>query len=324
MKTNKIIIICCCLLLAAFLLGAAGVIWLADAAAPESLDADRLIGVLITNEYLDLLDEEQFLNDHMGLLLEGGQISEAETAKYQGRLYADLKETPHTDEETGEFFVGKEYVFDGVDGIRLIAPRITDEAGSYSGNTVDEGISDASVSFLSTDTGEHISLKGTIYVASGSGLDCFYFNPVYQSPDGQVYVVSGHGVFWDSSEIPGASWTTKLSENREASTDDGAGSSSGTEVEVTVQLVGSPERTALLQFGGGHELLVKTDYQPGALPERLDILPDTAYILLETTSIEGVSRTLFQRADAYAYAFYCRDDGVCIKQSCQLGWDDPQ
>lgn len=324
MKTNKIIIIGCCLLLAAFLLGAAGVIRLADAAAPESLDADRLIGVLITSEYLDLLDEEQFLNDHLGLLVEGGQISEGETAKYQGRLYADLTETLHTDEETGEFFVGKEYVFGGVDGIRLIAPQIADEAGSYSGTTVDEGISDASVSFLSTDTGEQILLKGTIYVASGSGLDRFYFNPVYQEPGGRVYVVSGHGVFWDRQEIPGASWTTKLSENREASTDDGAGSSSGTEVEVTVQLVGSPESTALLQFGGGHALLDKTAYQPGALPERLDILPDTEYILLETTSSEGISRTLFQREDAYAYAFYCRDDGICIKQSCQIGWDDPQ
>lgn len=324
MKTNKIIILAGCLLLVAFLLGAAGVIRLADAAAPESTDADRLIGVLITREYLDLLDEEQFLNDHVGLLLEGGQISEAETAQYQGRLYADLTETPHTDEETGEFFVGKEYVFDGVDGIRLIAPQITDEDGSYNGTTVDEGISDASVSFLSTDQGEQISLKGTIYVASGSGLDRFYFNPVYQEPDGRVYVVSGHGVFWDSQEIPGASWTTKLSENRAASTDDGAGSSSGTEVEVTVQLIGSPESTALLQFDGGYTLLDKADYQPGALPERLDILPDTEYILLETTSIEGISRTLFQRADAYAYAFSCRDDGICIKQSCQLGWDDPQ
>lgn len=324
MKTNKIIIICCCLLLAAFLLGAAGVIRLADASAPESTDADRLIGVLITSEYLDLLDEEQFLNDHMGLLVEGGQISEAETAKYQGRLYATLTETLHTDEETGEFFVGKEYVFDGVDGIRLIAPQITDEAGSYSGTTVDEGISDASVSFLSTDTGEHISLKGTIYVASGSGLDRFYFNPVYQEPGGRVYVVSGHGVFWDSNEIPGASWTTKLSENQEASTDDGAGSSSGTEVEVTAQLIDRPESTALLQFGGGHALLDETDYLPGTLPECLDVLPDTQYILLETTSAAGVSRTLFQREDAYAYAFYCRDDGICIKQSCQIGWNDPQ
>ena len=324
MKTNKIIIIGCCLLLTAFLLGAAGVIQLADAAAPEGTDADRLIGVLITNEYLDLLDEEQFLNDHMGLLVEGGQISEAETAQYQGRLYADLTETLHTDEETGEFFVGKEYVFDGVDGIRLISPQITDEAGSYIGTTVDEGISDASVSFLSTDQGEHISLKGTIYVASGSGLDRFYFNPVYQEPDGRVYVVSGHGVFWDSNEIPGASWSTKLSENREMTPDDGTGVSSGTEVEVTVQLMGNPESTALLQFSGGHALLAETDYLPGTLQERLDILPDTAYILLETTSTEGVSRTLFQREDAYAYTFYCRDDGICIKQSCQIGWDDPQ
>ncbi len=324
MKTNKIIIIGFCLLLAAFLLGAAGVIQLADAAAPEGTEADRLIGVLITDEYLDLLDEEQFLNDHIDLLLEGGQVSEAETAQYQGRLYADLTETLHTDEETGEFFVSKEYVFDGVDGIRLIAPRITDEAGSYSGTTVDEGISDASVSFLSTDQGEHISLKGTIYVASGSGLDSFYFNPVYQSPDGRVYAVSGHGVFWDSQEIPGASWSTKLTENREASADDGAGSSSGTEVEVTVQLINQPESTALLQFGGDHALLNETTYQPGALPERLDILPDTEFILLETTSTEGVSRTLFQRADAYAYAFYCRDDGICIKQSCQIVWENPQ
>ena len=121
--------------------------------------------------------------------------------------------------------------------------------------------------------------------------------------------------------MPGASWSTKITENQEV-TLNGASSSSGSEVEVTVCVIEEPTDIALLQFNGNHEVLARTEYQPGTLPDRLEILSDTQYIMMETSSPEGLNRTLFQKKDGYAYAFYCRDDGICIKQESEIGWAD--
>ena len=169
MKTKNIIIIVCCIILAAFTLGATGVIKVTNEDARETSDSDRLIGVLITREYLDLFDSDRFFNDNVNKLMNGGSISEAERAKYQERLYATLVETSQIS-ETGETVTTKEYVFNGINGIRFFAPYITDELGSYWSTNIDEGITDSNTHFNSSDDGEGISLKGTIYIASGDKL----------------------------------------------------------------------------------------------------------------------------------------------------------
>lgn len=320
MKTKNIIIIVCCIILAAFALGATGVIKVANDAAQETSDSDRLIGVLITREYLDLFDSDRFFNDNANKLMNGGEISEADSSKYQGRLYATLIETKETI-ETGESVTSKEYVFDGIEGIRFFAPYINDELGSYWRTNIDEGITDANTHFNSSDAGESISLKGTIYVASGDNSGSFYFNPVYQSDNGEVYAVSGEGIFLGDGSVPGDSWSQKITENRTAKDGD-ATTSFGTEVEVTVCFMYEPTKTALLQFNSKNELLEKADFTPGNLSEHIDALPDARYMIVETTSTDGISRTLFQREDDFVYAFYCRDDGICIKHGYEVNWSD--
>lgn len=320
MKTKNIIIIVCCIILAAFTLGATGMIKVANDAAQEGPGSDRLIGVLITREYLDLFDSDRFFNDNVNKLMNGGSISEAERAKYQERLYATLVETSRIS-ETGETVTTKEYVFDGIEGIRFFAPYINDELGSYWSTNIDEGITDANTHFNSSDDGEGISLKGTIYVASGDNLGNFYFNPVYQTLKGDVYAVSGDGIFLGEGSVPGDSWKQKITENRTAKDGDTT-TSFGTEVEVTVCFMYEPTKTALLQFNSKNELLEKADFTPGNLSEHIDALPDARYMIVETTSAEGISRTLFQREDDFLYAFYCRDDGICIKHGYELNWSD--
>lgn len=344
MKIKKMIIVVCCMILSAFILGATGILKITNEAAQESPESPRLIGVLITREYLDLFDSDRFFSDHAERLAAGGEISGPESAEYQGRLYASLAETIHTNEETGETITGKEYIFNDVDGIRFFAPYIRDESESYQSTNIDEGITDAQCHFQSTDDGESVSLKGTIFIAANASnesyaanasrtsnssnasaqkwegnLAPFYFNPVYQTADGEVYAVAGNGIFWSNEETSGASWSTKITENQEV-TLNGMNTSSGSEVEVTVCVMEEPTDIALLQFDGNHEVLTRTEYQPGTLPKRLDILSDTQYIMMETSSPEGLNRILFQKEDNFAYAFYCRDDGICIKQESEIGW----
>lgn len=86
MKTKNILMIFVCTVLAAFVLRAAGVMHLADTSAEEVVSADRLIGVLITREYLDLFDGEQFLNDNIGRLA-NGEKSVGQTAQNTGESF---------------------------------------------------------------------------------------------------------------------------------------------------------------------------------------------------------------------------------------------
>ena len=113
MKTKSMIVIVCIILAAAFMLGATGVISVAGKAAEEAENrgADRLIGVFITKDHLDLFDFDQFLSNNVNKLMSAGEISEVDSSEYSGRLYAKLIETTEIS-ETGESMTSKEYVFD--------------------------------------------------------------------------------------------------------------------------------------------------------------------------------------------------------------------
>lgn len=319
MKTKNIIVIVCCMLAATFLLGAAGVIKVTNESAQENKGPDRLIGVLITKEYLDLFDSSRYMNENINKLMKGGELNEAETAKYQGRLYAKLIDTNQNSDESSVSSPNKEYVFEGIDGIRFFAPYINDELGSYYSTIIDEGISDSSTHITSTDDGDSVSLKATIYIVSGGNVGNLYINPVYQSAKGEVYAISGEGIFFGNDNAPGFSWSQKISETQ-TETFGETKTSSGSEVEITVCDMPEPTNISLLQFDSNNLLLEKAEYRPGNLPEHMDTLPDTQYIIVETLSSAGLARKLFQPEDEYIYTFSCRDDGFCIKQGCEIFW----
>lgn len=327
MKTKKIIIIIVCTVLAAFVFGVAGIFNLVNTSVDKTTSKDRLIGVLITREYLDLFDSEKFFNDNFNTLAGGGEISESESSKYQGRLYADRVETSHTNDETGETDVGIEYVFEGIDGICYFTPRITDQFGTYWSLGGDDAISDGHTNFNSTDEGESISMEGTIYVSTGGNTgNFFYFNPVYQTPTGEVYAVSGDGDYFGDNSVAGTSMSREIKENQSSTIDD-LTTSSGTEIKVTICYMDKPEKVSILQFGEGNELLSKIEYDPGDFPDTLQVRSGTQYIIVETTTLSqqqiiSVTREIYQPEDETLFAFFSRDDGICVKQECEINWNN--
>ena len=76
---------------------------------------DRLIGVYITTEYIDLFDLEGYIGANASAL-SGGSIGEADAAQYNGRLYAEL--------------VDERYVFPGVDGFAFFMATTEHEYGT--------------------------------------------------------------------------------------------------------------------------------------------------------------------------------------------------
>ena len=65
---------------------------------------DRLVGVYITQEYLDLFDFDRYLNDNIHTILNRGEITVSDNEQYSTRIYAELKNIKHIDEETSEEF----------------------------------------------------------------------------------------------------------------------------------------------------------------------------------------------------------------------------
>ncbi len=319
MKTRKIIIIICCILIAAFTLGATGVINVKNENVSDNVGSDRLVGVLITKEYLDLFDSERYFNDNIKKILNGREISEFEIAKYQGRLYATLTEVTQYDSDGAEY-VYKDYVFEEIEGIRFFAPDINNEEGRYSSSCIDEGISDGEVYLSTSDDSRSISLKGTIYIASGNDTFSFYINPIYQTLSGEVYAVSGDGLTIDSSGFV-TSISRKVSENK-VITAGNTSTSYDTEVEIKINVIDEETNISMLQFNGNNELISLTEYMPGLFPEFIDPLPDTQYIIIESVSDEGVSRSLFQKTDESLETFYYHEDGLCMKQSSRINWKE--
>lgn len=292
MKTKTLIIIICCVVLAFFALGAAGVIRFADEKAQAADGGDRLIGFLITKESLYETDA-------------------AESIWSDGRIYARL---------TGEDRDNYSYVFEEIDGIRFLAPTFTGSSNGLPshGADTDAEVTEVHQSVSVTDEGESFSLSGTIYVCDPGDECILYFNPVYQTPSGEVYAVSGDSMGF-GPDSAGAGYTVKNSE-KHTETANGAEKSFCSEFEISMRVVSGTEKVSILQFGGNDELLGKAEYAPGEAPERIDTLPGARYIIVESASADGVSRELFEEGDEFLTYFLCRDDGICAKQTCEIVW----
>lgn len=326
---NKIgMIILACVLAASFVLGATGAVTFAKDEPTDNTgnaSKDRLIGVFITTEYLDLFDSESYVKDNADKVLSGGEIGSSDSSRYQGRLYAKLVDEPYTDPETGETATTKKFVFDGIEGISYFAARYTDESGTqYLGAGDDDAISDAHTGLHYTDAGDGIDMKGTIYVSASKGSDVFYCNPVYQTAAGEVYLVSGQGVSYGGQFSAGMSGSQTLKEEQTV-TRDGKRETVSSSIEVSICYMDTPIGTSILQFDRDGSIVAREDYAAGALPAEITASPDTEYIIAETrmSSADGketVTRELFRQDDESLYAFFCREDGICIKQYCSIAW----
>ncbi len=330
MRCN-IIITYILVLVLAFVFGLIG-LSLAQPGAAEAIEKDRLVGVFVTTDYLDLFDFEGYLSDNIGRMTNkigkiptGGEISiDGDNAEYQGRLYATLMDRSLKNEETGETVTTQEYVFEGVEGISYFCYTISDKNGTYSSVSGGEGLSDGHTSISTTDSGEDISLEGTIYVAPTTSQTAFYMNPVYQSADGRVYTMSGGGISFSGDSSEGENFSRTL-DAATTVTENGETNTHSISVKISINVIYPPKRIFVLQFSSDGEILSQDEYLPGGLPAKITPKQGCSYIVLETyktspEQVETVTRALFQADDNTLESFYCREDGICAKQYTALNW----
>lgn len=301
------------LLLAAALFALCG----CSLAQPEagSDDADRpvLVGMYITSEYLDLFDMEAYLNDNLNDRIAGKNVA-TDGEEYQGRIYARRV-------DDGQYV---DYVFDGIDGIPYFWYSFERDGEPANAAAGDGAITDANSHFISTDDGEKVELSGTLYVAASTdGSSTYYFNPVYQEADGDVFLTAGNGMM-TNTDAEGAMTTTTLSDSVTV-TENGVTQTRGTKVALSVATMYAPEAVTVIQMAEDSSIIRWDEYISGSLPETLTPHSRCAYIIVETLSRdpnggEHITRQLFSPEDETLCAFYCREDNVCLKQHTGLNW----
>lgn len=321
MKRKTIFLFLGGVMLALFILGAAGLVSLGSGKdGAEGAGTDRLIGVFITREYLDLFDFEQYFNENADKILSGGEISPEESAEYSGRLYAVHEKEALKNEETGEKESTDKFVFPGVEGISYFVVQTSDENGSCSSSQGDEAISDGGIHLSYTDEGDDISMEAVIYISTEAENSAFYFNPVYQTAGGEIYAVSGSGTSFSGESASGMSHSAEFNEES-SQTLNGETKTQSCHVSVTVSYMDPPEKTILTQFDGENRVLLSEEYAPGMLPEGLETVQGAQYIIVETISGDSRARRLYQPEDQGLDSFLCREDGIIIKRYTNLTWN---
>lgn len=214
----------------------------------EPADADRLVGVYITENYIDSFDFEAYVQDNASSLSGGsGEISREDAAKYTRRIYAEM-----TDGKTSF----------PIEGIAFIAARYEKDGESCTGSDYGDKLADVHLSINVSDDMETTVLTGKLFADSGAGHMSAYCNPVYQQADGRVYLVPGEGV---SANM--GSMTHSLSESCESAKK----GERGYGMDITLEVEGRrpSEKLAVLLYSAEGALLSRTEYAPEEMPEEI-------------------------------------------------------
>lgn len=278
---------------------------------------DRLVGVYVTTEYIDLFDMESYLNDNLRIV--GGDIAiEGDADAYQGRIYANFVE------EEGR---PDSYEFEGLEGSAFYSLYSQDgeNVEGYYHTVVSGGISEPKAHYTVTDEGERIELDADIYFEANGMSPTFYCNPVYQTAEGQVYLTSGSGISTSGVLAEGTMMSQKLEETSSVAIN-GKKEEFGLSVEIQVVGVYLPEEYVLLQMSRDDEVIDKAEYAPGGFPEELVFGPETEYVLLkgQKTNGEGNPETfleVYDRKDDNMRTLEYVADGVCVKRDIPITWN---
>jgi hypothetical protein len=288
--------------------------------ADGTVNEDRLAGIFLTTQYLDLFDFEGYINDNLKSLQGSNIVVEGNTEKYQGRLYAQLITKSVKSEETGETFETGEYVFpvQGIAYFSATVPAQGDQA-SYFTSVSDPAISDGHVDYKTEDKGDSITLTGTIYVSPQNISHTYYFNPVYQSADGSVYAVSGSGFTVNNEAYSEGGVYSQTLEATTSETVNGKVKTDSISVKLSISVMFTPEKITVIQMDEENAVLSQMAYAPDVMPESIPTEPETAYLIVEThkrgeTGEIEISREIYSSDANSIETFYVREDGICLKK----------
>lgn len=303
----------------AFLLGFAGVIDVSAIASDEQ--PDRMIGVYVTSEYLDLFDFEAYLADNFSKIGDDLVINSKDADKYGNRLYAELVSNEYSG-ENGEKMVSMEYSFDREKGAELFDYTSYDEFGAPHSCLSNSAFSNVRTEYLDSDGSlTAVSLEGTLYITdNGTDLCQAFVNPVYCDAEGRVYAMSGQGMSFSGSYGGETSFT--FDETRTVNNEESAKNT----VIVHVKYVETPISIKITELDGNLAVLSSKEYSLNEIPDEIDVLEKTEYLMVETSFINCEGKTsktmeLYSESDTYAEVFGPVENGICTRKGFGIKWN---
>lgn len=298
----------CCLLAAALLLSGCSL------ARPETQSAnraeDKMVGVLVTREHLDLFDMERYFQDNAEKIVTGGTVSEAETQKYRSALFSEWDEA------------SQRYVFPDVDGYVYLCTEQMGETGTYTNMQNDDVFCGGASAIHVTDDGVSYDFSATIYAENNAGTLSFYMNPIYQTEDGRVYALTGSGITFSSDEGSSAS-TTQTLEQTLSRTENGEKQEYAFRCAIKVQLAPRPDQVTLFWMDAENGVRRQQTYAAGTLPKALKADGASFLVAVQTAQDGTQSCTLYSREEeTQQLETLCgRENGLLSMQYTELDWN---
>ena len=267
---------------------------------------DRLIGMYITTEHLDLFDWDAFIKDHIGDMMNDAPIDM--NAQYNQRKYATfIKEYEQTDIR-----------FDGIEGIALIDYFVYndgEEFGYHSLITGDE-IADRMIR-----SGDSLGIEGTLYFSPISDSDIVLFmNPVYQTATGEIYLTAGmgHGLAAGSTG-ESAYW---LSESY-THTINGQEQQESFTVKLFLKPKNKSNKVFIKQMSADDAVLSVTQIRPDSIPSSLNKDAGVAYIIIEYHgyNFDGQYEITREFADmnmGFIPCYFTKDNGIATVAQIEM------
>ena len=281
---------------------------LAKPDAEAQKEKDMLVGVFITEEYLDLFDIEAWLNDNASQVLKNENLTVENPEQYYDRIWATFEEGS--------------YRFSDMEGTLLASFRIVPSGNlesTYWSSTVSGILCDVAFGHNALDTGTELTISGTVYFSDTCPDPCLYFNPVYQTPDGDVYLLPGQGTSFGTGF--GGRATHSLKEETKK-TENGEEMGHSSLITVTMECVYPARKLAILQMDAENQILRRSEWNPAETPEELKPEANCAYILVEEHTANGIRRSLYQKEDNRLTFFRELENLMCTKAQVPLTWPE--
>lgn len=224
-----------------------------DAENPEGVEEyDRLMGVLITKGPMEEFDPLA--------LIEDGEYTENTD---DGRVYGTVSEE------------GRIYKFGDIEGTVLVMHEVDENSRgiSWSGGPV----SDPKQSVNVSEEGTKDKIEGTVWVSTDAEDVILYMNPIYRTPDGRVYVMSGEGSYFDPRG--GYECTQSLS-GETTRKENGETYIFSMRVEITVIAAVPDETVTVIQMNENGEEIKRETFLADNMPEEFTTQAGTAFLLV--------------------------------------------
>ncbi|GAA0180491.1 hypothetical protein SH2C18_31750 [Clostridium sediminicola] len=265
---------------------------------------DKLVGVFVTEEHLDLYDIEAFASENSNKLIQGGEV--VLDSKYEGRVFGTIDENNYND-----------VVFEDYEGVLFIDASYEKDGESY--NRVGNSNQITQIHVSVDDDGKEI--EGTIF-AKNEPMILAVLNPVYQTGEGEIYLTSGSGISMDG-ECGGGAMSMFLSENhtiREGNSE----SSESFKVKVNIESVIDAEYYVLKQMDDDDDQVITQKIYSNNIPSSIEVRDETKYMILEKVGVDYEGNPIVERQlindEEYFYVYFFNESAFAEGHSILLNY----